>query len=104
MSGLNFAVKASLIFQVVVLGTTLSTDPALANPSLRPIDFNDYSQSRQFFDGGNRQFERQIELLEADLQPVKIKLPQNYNLPQDLKQPDSLEQQSLSPDLDREGI
>jgi len=88
--------RACLIPQAAVLLTI-----SLANPAMSlDIDSGNFSQSRDFFNKGNQQFEQEIKLLESNIEPVKIKLPQNFELPQDFKQPNSWHQQhKLLPEM-----
>lgn len=79
MNSLNLTKKALLISQIAVLFTALLADPAASQNlgSLYP------SQSSRFFEHGNQQFEQETQLLKKDVEPVKIKLPQDLQQSQD---------------------
>ena len=85
----KFIKRSLLISQTIVLLVIAAIDSAIA----QSFNFVDLNQSRQFFNQGNSNIEHEIEALEENERLPKIKLPQNYQKPQDINKPDSLDMQ-----------
>ena len=85
----KFIKRSLLTSQTIVLLVIAAIDPAVAQ-SFNLVDLN---QSRQFFNQGNRNIEREIETLEENERLPKIELPQNYQKPQNIDKLDSLDVQ-----------
>ena len=82
----KFIKRSLLTSQTIVLLVIAAIDPAVA----QSFNFVDLNQSRQFFNQGNRNIEREIETLEENERLPKIELPQNYRKPKDVDKPNSL--------------
>ena len=95
---LESARKAALVSSTLIILGILA-NPATANTfSFDNIGAIDLNQSRQFFNRGNRQMEREIEIFNEGKEPIKIELPEDSNLPKDFSQLNSLYQsQKLKP-------
>ncbi len=79
---LKLTSKSNLTISTVFWMLTLLVNSAQA----QDLNLVFPNQSSQFFNQKNRQLEKQINILNSDLEPVKIKLPENYNLPQNFDQ------------------
>lgn len=76
-----------LTSQTIVLLVMAASNPAVA----QGYNFVDLNQSRQFFNQGNRNIEREIKTLEENERLPKIKLPQNYWQFKDIDKVNSLD-------------
>ena len=90
--------KAAFVSPILIL-LGIFANPATANSfNFDNIGAIDLNQSRQFFNRGNRQIEREIEIFNESKEPIKLKLPEELNLPEDFSQPNSwYQQQKLKP-------
>ena len=66
------------ILKITAILLALLSRPANSQPLTNFVDLN---QSRQFFENGQKQFEREIKNFPQALNLPKIKLPQDYNKP-----------------------
>lgn len=70
---------ALVISNAMTLSIAIFSHPANAQ---HPINFVDLNQSRQFFNEGHEEIEREIQWLQQDRKLPKIELPQKYSQPQ----------------------
>lgn len=71
-------IRTNIILKVTAILLVLSS-PAEAHPLTNFVDLN---QSRQFFENGREQFEREINNFPQALKLPKISLPKDYNQPE----------------------
>ena len=72
----RYSLRNFIIFKVTAILLAIASSPTNAQPLTNFVDLN---QSRDFFETGRKQFEREINNFPQALDVPKITLPKDYN-------------------------